>query len=246
MVSAAGTVSAANAFSSVAMLGDGLIGVPAALLAPLVDINAPTIHYIYFDGHSIVNNDYVRPNAAITSKITDAGIGLDLNLCSVEVDGQGVGFQSSSGGTSFTNDVLTLQRTFADGSHTLTINAYDLSGNNTASSTIAFRVRGGNANMVSAVLCYKNPFNPGAGESTNITYVLTQNADITIFIYNMIGQLIKKINCPSGTQGGMAGYNQVAWDGYSDFKEMVGNDVYFVKVVSGGNVVGKCKIAVLK
>jgi len=245
MVSAAGYVSAANAFSSVAMLGDGLIGVPAALLAPLVDINAPTIHYIYFDGHSIINNDYVRTNAAITSKITDDS-GLDLNRCSVEVDGQGVGFQSSSGGTSFTNDVLTLQRTFADGSHTLKINAYDLSGNYTASSTIAFKVRGGSSSVAGPVLCYKNPFNPGAGESTNITYTLTQNTDITIFIYNMIGQLIKKINCPSGAQGGMAGYNQVPWDGYSDFKEMVGNDVYFVKVVSGGNVIGKTKIAVLK
>ena len=86
MVSAAGYVSAANAFSSVAMLGDGLIGPPAALLAAAIDVNGPTISYIYFDGRPIVNGDYVRSSVVITSKITDPGIGLDLNLCSVEVD----------------------------------------------------------------------------------------------------------------------------------------------------------------
>ncbi|MFA4967456.1 MAG: T9SS type A sorting domain-containing protein [Candidatus Margulisiibacteriota bacterium] len=115
-----------------------------------------------------------------------------------------------------------------------------------AASPISFKVQGRDLKVSGAVLCYKNPFNPSVGESTNITYTLSNNADISIYIYNIIGQLIKKINRSSGTAGGSAGYNEVPWTGRSDFNEIVGNDVYFVKVVSGGNVLGKCKLAVLK
>ena len=96
------------------------------------------------------------------------------------------------------------------------------------------------------VLNYPNPFNPAVGEETEIEYQLTRDADVTIYIFNTIGQLIKKIDCASGATGGTAGYNKVAWNGYSDFAEIVGNDVYLVRVVSGGSVIGKNKIAVLK
>lgn len=107
-------------------------------------------------------------------------------------------------------------------------------------------VGSGEAKILGYVLNYKNPFNPGIGESTNITYTLNQDAAVTIYIYNMIGQYVKRISCFPGSEGGKAGYNRVAWDGYSDFKELMGNDVYLAKIVAFGKVIGKCKIAILK
>jgi len=96
------------------------------------------------------------------------------------------------------------------------------------------------------VLNYPNPFNPAAGQTTSIEYTLGENTDITIYIFNPINQLTKKISCPRGSTGGSSGYNQVPWDGYTDFNELAANDVYIARVVAGGKQIGKCKIVVLK
>lgn len=96
------------------------------------------------------------------------------------------------------------------------------------------------------VLNYPNPFNPAAGETTSIEYSLTAAAGVTIYIFNVINQPVKRISCPSGQSGGRAGYNQVVWDGYTDFNELAANDAYVARVVSGGRQIGKCKIVVLK
>lgn len=96
------------------------------------------------------------------------------------------------------------------------------------------------------VLNYPNPFNPGAGQTTSIEYTLDENTDVTIYIFDPINHLIKKIPCPKGATGGGSGYNQVPWDGYTDFDEIAANDVYIARVVAGGRQIGKCKIVVLK
>jgi hypothetical protein len=96
------------------------------------------------------------------------------------------------------------------------------------------------------VLNYPNPFNPAAGQTTSIEYTLGENTDITIYIFNPINHLIKKISCPKGATGGSSDYNQVPWDGYTDFNELAANDVYIARVISGGKQLGKCKIVVLK
>lgn len=96
------------------------------------------------------------------------------------------------------------------------------------------------------VLNVPNPFNPGIGQRTEICYQLGQDAEVTIYIFNTNNQLIKKISCSAGSTGGQEGYNKVTWDGISDFAEVVANDIYFARVVSGGKQLGKCKIAVIK
>jgi hypothetical protein len=103
-----------------------------------------------------------------------------------------------------------------------------------------------NAAAAITVLNYPNPFNPAAGQTTSIEYSLGEHTDITIYIFNPINHLIKKISCPKATTGGSSGYNQVPWDGYTDFSELAANDVYIARVVAGGRQIGKCKIVVLK
>jgi len=222
--------------------------IPALLLIITfcpVALGAPSISYIKFNGKNISNDDYVNPDVTITAKIIDNANGIDSAKTVLVID-EIQSVKISSYNSNFTNGVLTCRASFTDGAHCVRIVAFDLAGDFTNSDTITFKVAAEGAKITGGVLCYKNPFNPGVGETTKITYTLNADADVNIYIYNLIGQIVKKISCPVGLEGGRAGYNQPTWDGYTDFKELVGNDVYLIRVVSGGQVIGKCKIAVLK
>jgi hypothetical protein len=215
------------------LAGDKALGAPP-------DSVPPSISYIKFNGKNISNDDYVNPNVTITAKIIDNETGIDTTKTVLVVDEiQSVKFSSY-------NNNLIYKASFTDGAHSVRIVAFDLAGNFINSDTIKFKVAAEAAKITDGVLCYKNPFNPGIGETTRITYTLNADADVNIYIYNLVGQLLKKISCPAGDEGGRADYNQPTWDGYTDFKELVGNDVYLIRVVSGGQVIGKCKLAVLK
>jgi hypothetical protein len=210
-----------------------------------VALCAPSISHIRFNGKSISNDDYVNPEVTITAKIIDNAAGVDSAKTVLVIDDlQSVKFSSFQ--NNLTNGIITYKAKLTEGPHSVRLVAFGLDGNFTNSDAIKFKVAAEAAKMLGGVLCYKNPFNPGIGESTKITYTLNSDADVTIYIYNLVGQLIKKIVCASGSEGGRAGYNQPTWDGYSDFKELAGNDVYLIRLVSGGQVIGKCKVAVLK
>ena len=214
------------------------------LISPIA-LGAPSISYIKFNGKSISNDDYVNPEVTITAKIIDNINGIDSTKTVLVIDDvQSVKFSSFQ--NNLTNGIITYKASLTEGPHSVRLVAFDLTGKFTNSDPIKFKVAAEAAKMLGGVLCYKNPFNPGIGESTKITYTLNSDADTSIYIYNLVGQLIKKIVCASGAEGGRAGYNQPAWDGYSDFKELAGNDVYLIRIVSGGQVIGKCKVAVLK
>ena len=242
---AGGAFMDAGYFSSFSSIGDGMMW-PAGVTSIVMDTIGPTISYVNFDGRKILSNDYVSPNVEVTARVVDNQSGVSNSRSSIEVDGRPIPFVSTTYGTSFNNDILAYKGNFANGTHTFQVVACDNAGNLTTSDAVAFKVTGGEPSISGPVLTYKNPFNPGKGEVTNITYMLNTDADMTIYIYNMITRLVKKIDCPRGTEGGHAGYNQVPWNGYSDSRELVANDAYYVRIVSGGKVIGKCKIAVLK
>lgn len=222
-------------------LGDGL-----AALAVTGEANPPTISGLQFDGKTILNNDYVAANPTITATITDDSSGIDTALSAIELDSSFVYLASLPSGSSYTSGALTFKPALASGTHSIKFHAADLAGNWTTSEVVGFKVGSGDVQIAGAALNYPNPFNPASGQTTEINYELNVNADIVIYIYDLIGRPIKKITCPSGTEGGKAGYNRVIWNGWSDFNEIVSNDVYIARVTQGGRQIGKCKIAVLK
>ena len=72
---------------------------------------------------------------------------------------------------------------------------------------------------------YPNPFNP----TTQIKYDLPQDALVTIFIYDLIGQSIKSLvntNQP-------AGYHSVRWDATNNYGEEVSAGMYIYNIQSG-------------
>jgi len=72
---------------------------------------------------------------------------------------------------------------------------------------------------------YPNPFNP----STTISYNLVQDADVTISIYNLKGQLIKTLV----NQHQTAGLQEVIWSGKDSNGRSAGSGIYFTKLKSG-------------
>jgi hypothetical protein len=69
---------------------------------------------------------------------------------------------------------------------------------------------------------YPNPFNP----TTTLRFDLPEISDITLTIYNMLGQRVKTFNMQSTP----AGYHSVTWDATNDYGDPVGAGVYLYQL----------------
>ena len=69
---------------------------------------------------------------------------------------------------------------------------------------------------------YPNPFNP----TTTLRFDLPQVSDVTLTIYNMLGQKVRTFNY----QNTSAGYHSVTWDATNDYGEQVGAGVYLYQL----------------
>jgi len=71
---------------------------------------------------------------------------------------------------------------------------------------------------------YPNPFNP----ETWIPYTLTEEAPVTIEIYNVSGQLVRRLNLGVKNRGNYVSKDKAAyWDGRTNSGERVASGVYF-------------------
>jgi len=83
-----------------------------------------------------------------------------------------------------------------------------------------------------------------------ITYTLSSDADITIFIFNMRGEKVWEQRVTAGAEGGQAGANTIMWNGVTAFRANASAGVYFVYVNVNENgqtrTLAKTKFAVVK
>ena len=66
---------------------------------------------------------------------------------------------------------------------------------------------------------YPNPFNA----QTRLTYSIPTGAQVTLYVYNRLGQLVRTIE--QGFQG--AGVHAVNWDGRNDSNKDAATGIYF-------------------
>jgi hypothetical protein len=69
---------------------------------------------------------------------------------------------------------------------------------------------------------YPNPFNP----TTTLRFDLPEVSDITLTIYNMLGQKVRTFDY----QNTSAGYHSVTWDATNDYGDPVGAGVYLYQL----------------
>ncbi|MCB4791979.1 MAG: hypothetical protein LHV68_08835 [Elusimicrobia bacterium] len=96
--------------------------------------------------------------------------------------------------------------------------------------------------VISAVSNYPNPFDTRRGGQegkTNITYILNQNAEVTISVYDLLGYLVTEWRFSQGEEGGKQGTNVVPWDGTNEAGQKVAKGGYIaqIKVKSNRGVV---------
>jgi hypothetical protein len=69
---------------------------------------------------------------------------------------------------------------------------------------------------------YPNPFNP----TTTLRFDLPELSDMTLIVYNMLGQRVKTFNMQSTP----AGYHSITWDATNDLNQQVGAGVYLYQL----------------
>ncbi|MFH1957658.1 MAG: T9SS type A sorting domain-containing protein, partial [bacterium] len=90
---------------------------------------------------------------------------------------------------------------------------------------------------------YPNPFNPARGESTTIEYEVPSAGWITLELYNIAGELVKKL-VKKYYDG--AAHDSVVWSGGNDADNRVASGIYLLVIRTGNKAIEIRKIAVIK
>ena len=86
---------------------------------------------------------------------------------------------------------------------------------------------------------FPNPFNP----DTTIKYDLAESADITLQIYNVLGQVVRTLVVSEAQN---AGRYQIRWNGMDDRGVPVSSGVYFYRISADGKFQNVRKLMLLK
>jgi len=100
--------------------------------------------------------------------------------------------------------------------------------------------------LAASLVTYPNPFSPPS-EKIQIAYRLSAASEVELKIYTLTGELVMGKTYSGGSNGGLAGVNQIEWDGCNGRGEQVKNGVYIsvIRSAATGEVV-KQKLAVVK
>ena len=79
----------------------------------------------------------------------------------------------------------------------------------------------------------------GVEGKTNIVYILNQDAEVTISLYDLLGYQVISWTFQPGSEGGREGANRVPWDGSNEMGQKVAKGGYIaqIKVKSDRGVV---------
>ena len=86
---------------------------------------------------------------------------------------------------------------------------------------------------------FPNPFNP----DTTIKYDLAESADVTLQIYNVLGQVVRTL---VASEAQNAGRYQIRWNGMDDRGVSVSSGIYFYKISADGKFQNVRKLMLLK
>ncbi len=194
----------------------------AFALARTIDSEGPDVR-IRIDSQNFADGDYVSLAPEFTLSLADpSGIYLDPASLLMELDGLPVDAEKVDvlhQDDAATAAVLAYRPgELTAGSHTLTLQVQDRSGNLTRRE-IRFIVS--DETVLRALANHPNPF----VDETVIAYTLTGEADqVTLKIYSVAGRLVREWQFFNQT-----GYVEHIWDGRDELGEQVANGVYYLR-----------------
>lgn len=128
------------------------------------------------------------------------------------------------------------------GEHQIEISAEDIKG---GSAVISLTLNFSNEFRLTQVVNFPNPVRTGG---TYFSYQLTEDAAVSVKIYNSCGRLVKTLTASAGESGGQAGFNKIFWDSTDQSSRLLENDVYFYVVIArnthGQSSVQKNRLAI--
>ncbi|MFH2034171.1 MAG: S8 family serine peptidase [Candidatus Margulisiibacteriota bacterium] len=133
-----------------------------------------------------------------------------------------------------------------EGTYTLRLRAYDSSDLSSTTSLQIVVYSEGDATIVGTPLFGPSPFDPTAGLSGVISYTLSNDDEIKIYIFSIAGESLWYRAFASGSAGGSVGVNSVNWDGRDFTGNPVPNGVYLYRIARGGKTIGRGKFVVLR
>lgn len=220
-----------------------------------VDTTPPTISDLTVSGRKRFAGDIISSRPVIQVRITDdplGGIGRIEVWLNDELKyvGTSSNWKSSSpaetGIYSADTGVAKFDETgqLDPGTYEINIKAWDTSAN-LAQETLGPLYVKDNFEVVGPIVNYPNPFRPLKGETASIAYTLTKDAQITLYIHDIRGTVLWKRTYEPFEEGGKAGYNEITWNGKSDFGEVVGNGIYIIKLAHANKIARSGKVTVL-
>jgi hypothetical protein len=87
--------------------------------------------------------------------------------------------------------------------------------------------------VISSVSNYPNPVDTRKGgeeAKTSIVYILNQDAEVTITLYDLLGYQVNSWTFSAGSEGGKRGANKVQWDGTNGISEKVAKGGYIANI----------------
>jgi hypothetical protein len=111
--------------------------------------------------------------------------------------------------------------------YTLCIEMQDLNGE-LFSSAVTFNTIG---RGISQLLAYPSPYNPKSGKPIKIRYIIEENSNVTINIYDRAG---KFISCALQSENRPAGVNTLEWTAKSYAGDNLANGVYICEIITKG------------
>ena len=92
--------------------------------------------------------------------------------------------------------------------------------------------------VISNISNYPNPFDSRLGGEegkTHITFILNQDADVTITLYDLLGYKVMEMSFSKGTPGGKQGPNDVTWEGKNELGDFVSRGGYIAHIKAVGD-----------
>jgi photosystem II stability/assembly factor-like uncharacterized protein len=221
------------------------------------ELLGPRISNMKINGLRVFNMDIIRPRSYITADLSDEATPpqvptpIDKNTVAIRfgsnylVRGSEIDsfyFATSEGVYKLEH---LLKAPLGAGTYEFTVTASDEYGNPGSSDIMIVRVMAGVVQMIGPTLVSPVPFSPMRNsEEATISYTLSVDAPVSIYMYNLDGRVVLTRKFASGLMGGRAGYNSFNWDGRTDFGGIAGNGIYVYKIVSKGKLVGTGKLVV--